>query len=472
MNNLEPIISNFPSKYIIVIGDIMLDKYLEGEVTRMNVEAPVPIVNLKKEYSELGGAANVASNVVSLGGKVSLFGFLGNDESGTIVKDLLRKKNIDFILEENKMTITKTRVTTGTQQLIRFDKEEKSENIFSEGMKKIMIEKIEKADLIIISDYNKGTITVDLIGFLSKYKNKIIVDPKPQNKHLFKGVFLVKTNKTESFEMSFCSDVEAAGNLLRSELNANIIITRGNEGMSIFSTKRFDIPTFAKEVYDVTGAGDTAIAALALAIASGADLGDAAIISNYAAGISIEKRGTYSVKLKELKDKIFSEGKKIVSFDELIWKVEENKRKKRKIVWTNGCFDLLHIGHVKYLKEAKKLGDILIVGLNSDNSIKRLKGPTRPIQSELERAEILSSLEFIDYVMIFPEDTVDGYLTEIKPDVYVKGGDHSLEDILSHPEGKAVKEYGGEIKIISLIEGKSTTGILEEIKKREGGFLK
>lgn len=465
MENLEKILSKFEAGKIVVIGDIMLDKYLEGEVHRINPEAPVPIVSLKKEFFELGGAANVASNISSLGGKVSLFGFVANDNNGKIIKELLMKKEINYFLDECKQSITKTRIVSSGQQLLRFDKEETSEKKFTSSTKQNLLQEVEKADIVVISDYAKGAITQDLMNTLSKFKSKIIVDSKPKNKHLCKDIFLIKLNREESLVMSSYDNIYAAGNSLRKELNSNILITRGKEGMSLFSDKMLDIPTYAREIYDVTGAGDTTIAALALAISTGADLGTAAIIANHAAGIAVEKKGTYSVTIKELKEKILSENKKILSFEDLIKKVEDNKRKNRKIVWTNGCFDLLHVGHVKYLKEAKKLGDILVVGINSDESVKKLKGPERPIQTEQERAEILSSLEFINYIIIFPELTVEKYLRKLKPEIFIKGGDYTV-DTINRSERKIVEEYGGKIVIIPVENNISTSKIIEKLRNR------
>ena len=300
MKNIEKILQRFKDKKILVIGDLILDIFLEGEVNRINPEAPVPIVELKKESFNLGGSGNVASNISSLGGKTFLFGFTGKDEKAEILKDLMTKSKMDFFLGENSLTSQKTRVIGRDQQLLRFDKEETSKKFFSEILKQKLLQKAEESDMIIISDYAKGVITSDLLRYLFKFSNKIIVDPKPSNKELYKGVFLITPNEKESFEMTNSKDFKTAGESLRKELGSNVLITRGERGMALFSDSNLEVPTYAKEVYDVTGAGDTVIAALALSLASGASLEEAAIIANHAAGIAVARKGTYSVKFSEL----------------------------------------------------------------------------------------------------------------------------------------------------------------------------
>jgi len=466
------VLNNFKEKKILVVGDIMLDTYFKGEVTRINVEAPVPIVKVEQEFHSLGGAGNVASNIVSLGGKATLFSFVGKDHQAEILRKLLDENKIESFLQEDEKTIQKIRVIGNDQQLARMDFERIYDKIFKEEIKHKLKEKAQEADLIIISDYDKGSINNNLISVLSEYKKKIIVDPKPKNKALFKEVLLVKTNEKEIFDMTALPNLDSAGKKLKEELQTNILVTRGKNGLVLFSEQIVYIPTYAKEVFDVTGAGDTVIAAIGLAIASGASLNQAAIIGNHAAGIKVEKAGTYAVSLSELISKFIKEEGKVLDLEKLQRIVTDLKKKRKITVWTNGCFDLLHVGHIRYLKEAKKLGDVLIVGINSDESVKILKGPTRPIQTEKERAEILSSLEFIDYVIIFPEITIEKYLSALKPDIYVKGGDYAPFYLESHIEGKAVKEYGGEIKTISLVEERSTTKILEDLKLKENGNAK
>ena len=464
MEELSKILPSFKSKKILIIGDLILDNYIDGKVSRISPEAPVPVLNVKNKFFALGGAGNVASNISSLGGQAILFSFIGNDFYAKIIKDLLTEKKIDFFLQELELsTIVKTRLIGNNQQLLRIDEESKFDKIFNDEFKDVLKSKANEADVIIISDYAKGTITKDVLNFLSPYKRKIIVDPKPVNKDLYYDVYLVKPNGEESLILSNEKNINSAGIKLRKELNANILITKGEEGMSLFSEKVLNIPTYAKEVYDVSGAGDTVISVIALALASGLNLEKAAILANYAAGIVIEKKGTYSLPYNELKDRLTSKIRKIVSLEELKQITEQLKKENKKIVWTSGCFDLLHVGHVRYLKEAKKLGDILIIGLNSDESVKRIKGPPRPIQSETERAEIIVSLEFVDYLLIFSDSDATKCLRELQPHIYTKGGDYSI-DTLNPEERKIIEDSGGEIKLVSLAKGKSTTQIIDRIK--------
>jgi D-beta-D-heptose 7-phosphate kinase/D-beta-D-heptose 1-phosphate adenosyltransferase len=344
------------------------------------------------------------------------------------------------------------------------------EKVFKEEIKRKLIEKAREADILIISDYAKGAITSDLLDILEEFKQKMIVDPKPSNRFLkedsLKNVFLITPNEKESLEMSDCLDYNRAGETLRNRFNSNILITRGENGMALFSETKKEIPTFAREVYDVGGAGDTVVAALALALASNATLEEAAVIANHAAGIAVEKTGTYPVDLNELLNTISSENKKIVDLENLKRIVKDAKRKNKRIVWTNGCFDILHIGHIKYLKDAKKQGDILIVGIDSDDSVRRLKGPDRPVNPESERADFLASLGFIDYVTIFPFNSAKDYIYELKPDIYVNGGDRTLETI-NQEERKIVEDYGGRVYLGLYVPGKSTTNIVKKIKKDE-----
>jgi len=466
MERIIQILGRFKNSKILVLGDLMLDRYLEGDVSRISPEAPVLIVKIEKEFSELGGAGNVASNIVSLGGEVFLFGFIGRDEAGNLLKEILEKRSIPSYLEESGSTIEKTRMIGRGQQLLRFDKEDISDKILSEVARKKILEKADWADKIIISDYAKGAITSDLMNLLSNHKKKIIVDPKPKNKSLYKGVLLTKLNEKESAEMSGEEDILKSGNDIRAELGCNILITRGEKGMTFFSETGniANTPTYVREVYDVTGAGDTTIATISLALAAGASFEEAIMIANHAAGIAVEKKGTYSVSLNELESRMFSEERKIVNLEELDKLVQDYKRKGRKIVWTNGCFDLLHVGHVKYLQEAKKLGNILIIGLNSDDSVRKLKGEGRPIQNENDRAEILASLGFVDYIIIFPEPIVEKYLLMLKPDIFIKGADYDLEK-MNQTERKAIESYNGKISFIPLVEGKSTSDIVTKLRK-------
>lgn len=460
-NTIESVLDKFTGKKILIVGDLILDKYIYGEITRISPEAPVPIVQIDEEYSELGGAGNVAANVAALGGEVFFFGFIGKDREGETLKDLFAKKKIAMFLEENQSTITKTRILGKQQYILRIDKEEIKEKIFSKKMKDEMLSKAEECDIIIISDYAKGTITKDLMDLLKRFNKKIIVDPKPKNKELFHDVLAIKPNEKETFEMSPADNIEESVRTLKNQLNTDIISTLGERGMLIYSDKIEMIPTFAREVFDLSGAGDTVIAALAMSLASGATLEEAAIISNHAAGISVEKRGTYAVTLNELRKRILNEEKKIVTLNELIAINEDLKRKKLKIATTNGSFDILHLGHIDFLKKARSKADILIVLLNSDSSIKALKGKNRPILNEKQRSEMLAALEFVDYVCIFNEDNPLEILKELKPNFHIKGGSFDEERISE--EKRLVESWGGSHITLPLLEGYSTTNLINKI---------
>tara|TARA_Y100000034_G_C6898257_1_gene414635 strand:+ start:145 stop:1881 length:1737 start_codon:yes stop_codon:yes gene_type:complete len=460
----DHVIDKFSEKKILVIGDVMLDSYLQGNVSRVSPEAPIPVINVTDKKYKVGGAVNVASNVVSLGGSASIFGFVGEDREGQILRAMVEKEGIDCNFDLCGKTTVKTRVIGNNQQIARLDEENTEEKEFSSSMRSKLLDKAEEADAIIVSDYAKGTLTEDLFTLLQNYKSKIIVDPKPKNKSLYRDVFLITPNEKELFEMTNLTEFNECGRSLSKELSSHVLATRGAKGMTVFSDSFMEIPTYAKEIYDVVGAGDTVVATLALSISSGASLEESAIIANHAAGITVSKRGNHSVSQNELRNSISQSEERVVGLEELKRIVEEERNKGKKIVWTNGCFDLLHSGHVKYLKEAKKFGDVLIVGLNSDSSVKKLKGDGRPINSEKERAEIISSLGIVDYVLIFEEDTVVNQIKELRPDVYVKGGDYTQE-MVNKEERRVMEELGTDIRIVSQQQGRSTTNVINKIKE-------
>jgi D-beta-D-heptose 7-phosphate kinase/D-beta-D-heptose 1-phosphate adenosyltransferase len=303
---------------------------------------------------------------------------------------------------------------------------------------------------------------------LLESKKKIIIDPKPQNVHLYRGAFLVKPNASEACQMTGkdCvteEGVTAAGKGLVLQFGSHVILTRGRQGVSLFERAGdvTHIPTAATEVFDVTGAGDTVTAALALSIAAGATLKEACIIANTAAGIKVGKTGTATVSQHELVSAFEKRGTKVRNLGELAMIVEDLKRKGKKVVFTNGCYDILHVGHTRLLQQARALGDVLVLGLNSDASVRRLKGPTRPVIPQEERAEILSSLSFVDHILFFDEDTPVNVIGALRPDIHVKGGDWRIEDL---PERSVIEGYGGKIVIIPHVEGKSTTNIVNKIK--------
>jgi D-beta-D-heptose 7-phosphate kinase/D-beta-D-heptose 1-phosphate adenosyltransferase len=472
-SRLLAIIKKFPQQKVAIFGDVMLDEYIYGTVSRISPEAPVPVLRVEKKEYFLGGAANVATNISSLGGKAHLFGMLGDDHKGKMIKRMLEEIGISYTLYDHlKETIQKTRIIASNQQIVRVDSGETDpigldieKNVRSE-ISRIM------PSIIVVSDYAKGFITAELLSLLKEFAGesgiKLIIDPKPDHKNFYSGAYLITPNTDEAIGMSGVHSIEEAGDKLKNELSSHILITRGKEGMSLFeegNDKILQFPTQAREVYDITGAGDTVAAALSLAISSGASLMDASILANHVAGLAVEKIGTSSVLRSELESILESENKKIRNLAQIRRIVQDYRQRGKKIVWTNGCFDLLHGGHMKYLEKARQFGDVLIVGLNSDGSVRRLKGPERPILRQGERAEILSALECVDHILIFNEENVSQHLEQIKPDVYVKGGDYDIKGI-DQEEKKVLLEYQATIKFIPFIKGYSSSDIIEKIKKK------
>ena len=444
-------------KKITVIGDVMIDWYLHGESSRISPEAPVPVVNFKESKFQLGGAANVANNLKHLEIEPFLIGAIGKDHFGSKLKEHLKGENINFNLlsEVSFQTICKQRLMSSNQQLARIDYEQyfhasKLNNIFN-----TFIKNIAKTDLIIVSDYGKGTIfnATKLIQSARKLKKKILIDPKGKDFTKYKGANLITPNKSE-FEnimgkVSSKKDLQKKAKKMLEHLNLeSLIVTLGSEGMYVLtqSNKKIKeefIDAYPQEVFDVSGAGDTTISALGAALSEGKDIFSAAEFANFAASISVSKLGTSTVNKDEIAGLMALEGSK-----------------KQVIVFTNGCFDIIHSGHLDLLKEAKSYGDKLIVGLNSDKSISKLKGPDRPIISQSERKKILSALKFVDEVIIFNEENPLKLIKKLKPNILVKGADYTKEQVVG---GKFVESYGGQIKLVKLTKGKSTSNIIDKI---------
>ncbi|MBW3012120.1 D-glycero-beta-D-manno-heptose 1-phosphate adenylyltransferase [Candidatus Woesearchaeota archaeon] len=467
MKKRQDVIADFSGKNILVVGDIMLDEYVFGHAEKISQEAPVLVLSVKNDEYRLGGAANTANNIVALGANCKLIGVTGNDEARKILEKHLKDKGIKSVLiNSSKPTIRKTRMISQSQQIVRIDREDKAA-ILPDVEKKVVdaISSAGKFDAIIVSDYAKGTITRKILAELKKKKTNIFVDPKPEQSSIYSDFYLMTPNQKEAesvfnFSAKTQEDVDFLGKQLVKRFNSNIVLTRGRNGMSIFELDGSvtHLPTEAKEVYDVSGAGDTVVAALALGVAAGADLKEAAIIANHAAAIKIGKFGTAPVHQKELEDIFTQEQTKIKTRKQIEQISKELKAQGKVVVFTNGCFDILHVGHVRLLEKAKSLGDVLVLGLNTDASVKRLKGPTRPIINERERAEVMAALSFVDYVVFFDEDEPSAIIRQVKPSIHVKGGDYKADDM---PETPVVKKYGGKVVIIPLVKGKSTTKIIE-----------
>jgi D-beta-D-heptose 7-phosphate kinase/D-beta-D-heptose 1-phosphate adenosyltransferase len=459
---------------ILVIGDLMLDNYLWGKCDRISPEAPVQVVDIQKETTVLGGAGNVINNLRTLGANVSVLSVIGKDESGDELLEMLGKIGVDtslIIKQDGRKTSKKSRVIAVHQQIIRYDKETKDD--ISKDSEKKLLENLKSYlnnfDAILLSDYGKGVLTESLTkNIISLAKNRLVlVDPKGDDYSKYKGATLITPNKKEAslatkIDIVDEESLHKAGKILRDALDLDFaIITLSEDGMAIFGDEVTKIPTVAREVYDVTGAGDTVLASIGYALSCGYDIQKAAKFATSAAAVVVGKLGSATVSLDEIDiyEHSLRSGRsdsKIKTKEELLQLLETLRDKK--IVFTNGCFDILHVGHVKYLEVAKSFGDVLIVGLNSDASVKRLKGESRPINSSEDRAYVLAGLESVSFVVEFEEDTPYELIRAIKPDVLVKGGDYKGKEVVGSDIAK-------ELRLVDFVDGKSTTKIIERVKR-------
>ena len=434
-------------------------------------------MHIKDVKSTLGGAANVAANIRKLGAKCTLVGVVGEDTDGQILREELQKRGVKWagICTQSRITTKKTRIIGNLHQLVRLDREMnmEPEEAEQERLLNNVRKEIDSADIIIISDYKKGVCTSNIcqtiISLAKKEDKKIIIDPKQTDWTRYSGAFLIKPNLKEFYQTIGNTDndiVQGAKQLLNKFDISHILITRSQDGMTLVSDNCVDnCQTEAQEVFDVSGAGDTVVATVATAIAAGMDLSDAIKIANIAAGISVSKLGTYAVGLNEIITSInHSYSKKIMSREEVISFAEMSKKHGKKVVFTNGCFDILHTGHISLLETAKRQADVLIVGLNTDDSIKRLKGNDRPINNEYDRAKVLSALEAVDGVVLFIEDTPIELVNGIVPNVLVKGADYTIDKVVG---SDVVSRNGGEVVLVPLIQEKSTTNIIEKAKMKK-----
>jgi D-beta-D-heptose 7-phosphate kinase/D-beta-D-heptose 1-phosphate adenosyltransferase len=468
---------------IIVIGDLMLDKYISGSVHRTSPEAPVPVINVNREYELPGGAANVAVNIRSLGPKVELYGLVGNDGEGKTLKRLLKESKIStsgIVFDKKRNTTTKSRIIAENQQVVRIDKENMNppDLSYQNNLISKLKKSINKNDInaVVFSDYSKGILTKKIISEITKVcreKNIFtIADPKGKDLTKYKGVNVLTPNIAEAsdlcgYDISYENVLNKAAKHLIDKCNLDgIVLTRGKNGIS-YRLKNRPLKTVsskAKEVYDVTGAGDTVISSFLVCYLFSQNWDFAVRTANSAAGVIVSRVGTSSLSQNELLQLIEngkSKENKVLSIDLLKKQIFEHKKKNKKVIFTNGCFDLLHPGHLMILKKAKLLGDLLVVALNSDSSVKRLKGSSRPLITENERANIISSLDCVDYVTIFSEDTPIKTIKQISPDVIVKGGDYAKNQVIGKEH---VERYGGRVVIIPVLENFSTTSLVEKIK--------
>lgn len=463
---------------VLVVGDLMLDRYWHGDTSRISPEAPVPVVKVGESEERAGGAGNVALNISALGAKAELIGFTGDDEPCQALEKLLTPVGINCFFDKlsDAATITKLRVLSRHQQLIRLDFEDGFENKSADNLLQYFQKQLANAGAVVLSDYGKGTLQqVQEFIQLARKENKIVlVDPKGSDFEKYRGATLITPNMHE-FEgvVGRCADdediVTKGQDLMMSlELEA-LLITRSERGMTLLQKglPAIHLPTHAKEVYDVTGAGDTVISVLAAALAAGESFEAATALSNLAAGIVVSKVGTATVSVDELRTEIRKQHqiqRGVVDEDTLLEMINESKEHGETVVMTNGCFDILHAGHVAYLEQAKELGDRLVVAVNDDDSVKRLKGPERPVNTMEKRMRMLAALECVDWVVPFYEDTPTRQICKLAPNILVKGGDNDPDKI---PGGDCVREAGGEVKVLTYIEGVSTTGIISTIRETE-----
>ncbi len=460
----------------------MLDDYCMGDIKRISPEAPVPVFRKKTERSVLGGAANVAANLVAANQKVSMMSIIGNDDSGRRLLEYFKEKgiNTDLVQILDRNTTVKTRfLASNNQQVLRLDVEDTSpipENICKEMLNRLEGE-IDSYHFILLSDYLKGLFTYDftqgILKLCRKHNIPAIIDVKDTHVEKYYGAFLLKPNLKEIRDLTGMPArtdeeiIEAAQTLCKQCDCKFVLCTCGARGMVLVGENHspFFIASEGKDVFDVSGAGDTTIAYLAAAMANGVNMNDAVSIANYAAGIQVGKVGTSSVYMQEVRDFLANEDNG--TFHKILYpqdvEVFRHNNKNKKIVFTNGCFDILHVGHKRYLQLAATLGDILVIGVNSDDSVRRLKGPDRPVNLERDRAEMLCALSFIDYVIVFGEDTPYELIKKIQPDVIVKGGDYKLENVVGRD---VVEARGGRVEIIPFVDGKSTTNIINKINKK------
>ena len=466
---------------ILVIGDLMIDHYLWGSCNRISPEAPVQVVDIKSETSVLGGAGNVISNLISLGTNVSVLSVIGDDQVGKDIKSLLEEQsvNVSLVVEKNRKTSKKTRLMASQSQVVRYDKESK-DPISPQSVQKLygkFLEKIgadETIDTILISDYEKGVLTFDLLSKIittaNKKSIKVLVDPKGVDYTKYKGAYLLTPNKKEA-EIASKIKIEDQKTLtkclkkLKKEASLFIsLVTLSEGGIAFLYNNRVYIKsTTAKEVFDVTGAGDTVLASLGFAIGLGNSIEKSVEFANLAAGVVVGKLGSATVTMDEIQEYKSSLDKssielQIKTIDEIEKISNRLKSQNKKIVFTNGCFDILHRGHVSYLNIAKSFGDVLILGLNSDASVKSLKGEDRPINIQDDRAYIISSLKCVDYVVIFDEDTPYELIKKVQPNILVKGADYELKDIVG-------SDIADQTKLVDFVNGVSTTKTIEKIKK-------
>ena len=466
----------FDRARVLVVGDIMLDRYWQGGTSRISPEAPVPVVKVEQINDRPGGAGNVALNIAALGAAATLRGITGDDEMADSLQDMLQGAGVAcaFHRVENYPTITKLRVISRQQQLIRLDFEETGLSDVGRALEQGLESQLEHCGAVVLSDYAKGALQHPgpIIAAATAAGIPVLVDPKGTDFSRYRGATLLTPNLHE-FEgvVGHCAtekELVVKGESLMRDLNlGGLLVTRGEHGMTLLrpGEEEFHLPARAREVFDVTGAGDTVIAVLAAAIAAGEELPQAVALANTAASIVVGQLGTAAVSAPELRRAIqVDQGSErgALTLGQLQIAVADARSHGEKVVFTNGCFDIIHAGHVGYLEQARELGDRLIVAINSDKSVRKLKGRGRPINPQDRRMAVLAGLEAVDWVVCFEDDTPESMLHALKPDILVKGGDYDKEGVVGW---EIVEAYGGEVRALDFVENLSTTAIVTKIQQ-------
>ena len=480
-------VTNLGSPKVLLVGDFMLDSYVYGDALRISPEAPVQVLKVVKREHAAGGASSVAADVTTLGAECICVGIIGKDRNGQLLRDILQETGagVDGLLEiENRPTITKERIIglaqhRHRQQLLRVDEE--CTDPLSEADTQRLLEayqnSLAQCDIVCLQDYKKGLLTPafcqELITLAKQAGKKVLVDPPLDHDYSkFAGASLITPNRKETsravgFEIETIADAQKASQILRDKLQLEtVVITLDKEGAFLRTGALAEqIPTQPRNVYDVTGAGDMMLAMLAVALAAGNDEVTALQLANIASGIEVEKFGVATVSIDEIVNEIISTHKgktgKILSVDELISHLEYHRQQKEAIVFTNGCFDVLHRGHIEYLNFCKKQGDIVVLGLNSDSSVREIKGPERPINNQHDRCAVLAALESVDYICVFDEPDPLRLIEQVCPDVLVKGADWKDKGVVGR---EFVEARGGRVELARLVDGKSSTSTIEKMK--------
>lgn len=469
MDRLLELIDRLGSPRVFVLGDLILDRYIWGSVSRISPEAPVQILKVQREEYRVGGAANVARNLAALGARASCGGVVGADPGGRRLSHTLRGRKVDpsaILAVRGRTTPLKTRMIAHNQQMLRIDREQ-PHPIGPEIERRLLTVSLKAAarsDLVLLSDYDKGTLTPRLCSRLLRgVKRPVLVGLKGRDYRKYAGATGASLNRSEYHAISRIDDMDRGVPRIVRELGLEfLVLTLGEQGVRVYPKggAPFTLPAAARQVYDVTGAGDTALAAFGLGYASGLTLEECALLANAAAGVVVAKVGTETVTRQELRAEAShgSHRHKILRETELLRALREERRRGRRIVFTNGCFDLLHAGHVSLLQHAHSKGDVLVVGLNTDRSVRALKGPGRPLLPQHDRARLLAAMEAVNYVVLFDEDTPARLVGRIRPDILVKGADYGVKEVVG-------RRHAGRVELAPLVRGISTSELVRRIRE-------